>query len=530
MRESDVIRRTDTVETGDGPVRGTFMEGMRQFLGIPYAAPPVGALRWRPPQPPLAWPSPRDVVHFGPVCAQGNISIADFGYFSESEDCLYLNVFTSEAVADGHRRPVMVWIHGGGLIIGGSTGYDPGALVRDGDVILVTLNYRVNLFGFFSHPAINAEQPLRGNFGILDQQFALKWVRTNIAAFGGDPDNVTIFGESAGGMSVWSHIVSPGSAGLFHKAIVFSGSCIPTSHMRSLQECEAMGTDLATAAGCTEQTSDKLRLIPTGDLLNANSVPPWAFSNGNYNFSLMVDGVTIPEPIAGLLGSGRFNRVPLINGTCHDEFFWFQGMIECASGQVLDAENYPRALKESFAHIHVDLIGSNQNETRVAEILKRYPLKAYSSPSAALATAIGDSGLICSGGRRATRIVSKFVENVYAFEFFVPDSPSPWPAASFKYEAAHTLELQYIFPGFCGGGGASQRLTGEQQRLARQMLSYFTSFAAHGVPNGPGSATPSWPVYDADEDNYLVFRTPEPVVVKGFGTTHQCDFWDSITE
>jgi para-nitrobenzyl esterase len=235
-------------------VRGIVRDGMRQFLGIPYAAPPTGELRWRPPVAPGRWQEPFDAVAFGNVCAQDTSCFPGFGYFSDTEDCLYLNVFAPQQCDAGARLPVMVWIPGGGLFIGGSNDYNPSALVIDGPVVFVSFNYRLNVFGFFSHPAINAEGHTAGNYGIMDQQFALHWVRDNIAQFGGDPDNITIFGESAGGASAVCHLASPGSTGLFHKAILQSCSVVATAATPSLESAEHFGTDLAAAAGCSDQT------------------------------------------------------------------------------------------------------------------------------------------------------------------------------------------------------------------------------------------------------------------------------------
>ena len=229
------------VPTTNGPVRGLVLDGMHRFLGIPYAAPPLGELRWRPPAGAPGWRLPRDAYAYGPVCAQNNVCFPGFGFSSASEDCLYLNVHAPADADESTRLPVMVWIPGGGLFMGGSNDYDPSALVRAGPVVFVSLNYRLNVFGFFSHPAINAEDHEIGNYGLMDQQAALRWVRDNIAAFGGDPDNVTICGQSAGGMSVWCHLVSPGSGGLFHKAIVQSGTALPLVHRPTTREVEQTG-------------------------------------------------------------------------------------------------------------------------------------------------------------------------------------------------------------------------------------------------------------------------------------------------
>ena len=521
---------TQIIQTTDGPIRGIAREGMRQYLGIPYAAPPVGGLRWRPPQNHMTWTAPYEAIGFGNVGAQGNTSFPGFGHFSESEDCLYLNVFTPEDAEEGMDCPVMVWIPGGGLFMGSGNSYDPSLLVKNGKVIFVSVNYRLNIFGFFSHPAINAEEHACGNYGIMDQQCALGWVRRNIEKFGGDPANVTIFGESAGGISVWSQVASPGAAELFHKAIVLSGSVAPTTDTPTVESKEHVGQALMTAAGCSNQTADNLRLVPTADLLKANAVPLGTFGSGPFHVGLMMDGKVIPKPMKTLFSSGEFNRVPIMNGTCRDEFYWFQGLAELATGHTVTVEAYADALEMSFKVIPPELLGVSPNVGALAEVLERYPPHKFKSPSSALAAAIGDCGLICNGGRRVTRMIKKYVNEVYAFEFNVPDSPSPWPMASFPYESAHTIELQYLFPGFRGGSGISQELTEVQKRLANQMVHYWTTFSRFGTPNDPVLQAPFWPVYDREQDNYLSLQTPTPVAMTSFGTHHHCDFWDTLAD
>ena len=520
---------TQPVETSEGMVTGIIKNGMQQFLGIPYAAPPVGSLRWRPPQPHMKWYDTFEAVSFGNVGAQNNRSFPGFGYFSESEDCLYLNIFAPEVRRRDKLYPVMVWIPGGGLIMGGSNGYDPSALVKDGEVVFVSMNYRLGVFGFFSHPAINGEGHANGNYGIMDQQFALKWVNKNVANFGGDPENVTIFGESAGGISVWAQMASPGSANLFHKAIIMSGVFETSVGTPSIESREGVGQALASATGCIDQTGEHLRLISTADLLAADAQPPTTFGIGRFQAGLMVDGRIIPEALIKLFASGQFNRVPIINGTCHDEFNWFQGMIELATGQKVTAEGYPQAIEKSLKMaVPGNPFGSSPPATAVSKIITRYPLTKYKSPSRALAAVIGDCAIISNVGRRVNRMIKQFIENVYTFEFEVPDSPSPWPTASFPYESAHTIELQYIFPGFRGGSGVSYELNQEQKWLSSKMVYYWTTFAHLSTPNAVKPQASIWQVYEAKSDNYLSLRTPEPIMITSFNEDHHCDFWDSL--
>ncbi len=305
--------------TESGLVIGSTAGGVSQFLGIPYAAPPVGALRWRPPKRYGFFPGfALQATQFGSACTQpGGIG---------SENCLFLNVFRSEEEwGEGERRglPVMVWIHGGGLIDGSSTAYNPELLVKKG-VIVVTINYRLGYLGFFAQSAIDAEGHLNGNYGLMDQQFALKWVRKNIAGFGGDPHRVTIFGESAGGQSVYAQLASPLAAGMFRGAIAESGSYAEFqnyfSNVVTLAQGETTGSQsvpsgaaIADSVGCTSQTASCLRAVPASTMIAQEPFPLYPF----------VDGRLLTQTISAAFASGEFNQVPVISGTNHDEYRLF---------------------------------------------------------------------------------------------------------------------------------------------------------------------------------------------------------------
>ena len=255
------------VATAGGAVRGKAVAATDEFLGIPYAAPPVGALRWQPPRPPAPWAGVRDAVSYAPHCPQPS---SPFGRASTSEDCLYLNVF-APAENNARNLPVMVWVHGGSLRTGESDDYNPAGLVRDG-VVVVTINYRIGALGFLADAAL-ASRPdgPSGDYGLMDQQAALRWVQRNIRGFGGDPGDVTLFGESAGGLSTLSQLVSPGARGLFQRAIVESGTYQLTQE--SLATAESAGQAFAAKAGCTSdavpaQTAACLRRLPVSTILS----------------------------------------------------------------------------------------------------------------------------------------------------------------------------------------------------------------------------------------------------------------------
>ena len=522
--------RTDVVETTNGPIRGIIRDDMEQFLGIPYAAPATGELRWRPPITPTAWTAPLEALDFGNICAQNAPCFPGFGYVSSSEDCLYLNVFKPAHHRRARNLPVMLWIHGGGFFMGASNGHDPSTLVRDGNVVFVSINYRLNLLGFFSHPALNDEDHPSGNYGIMDQQCALSWVKYNIERFGGNASNVTIFGQSAGGISVLSHLASPRSTGLFHRAIVQSGGSPVTSTFPTLKSLEQSGVALASAAGCDDQTSENLRAIPITKLMEANALPDGVFGAGQYYCGLIEDGTIIPISMQARFLAGEFNRVPLINGVNRDEYSWFQAMLEFSTGKTVSNTRYPDVLRGALTRgARVSGLKMQIPPSAINEVLQRYLVEAYPTASRAFAAAVGDAGIISTSGRRTTRVIKQFVSDVYAYEFDVPDSPVCWPRVSFPYGSAHTQELQYIFPLYQGASATAQELTEPQKRLAKQIVHFWTTFARHGTPNGETFAAteaPYWPSYETEHDNIMLLRTPSAVAIDGWGERHHSDFWD----
>ena len=475
------------VATTGGLVRGVTADGNDQFLGIPYAAPPVGALRWRPPQPAAPWPGVRDASEFASACAQPPDPLSQP---SVSEDCLYLNVYTPSASPARHR-PVMVWIHGGGLTNGSSDLYDPTELVHDG-VVVVTINYRLGALGFLAHPALaGAPGGPAGNYGLMDQQAALKWVTRNITRFGGDSRNVTIFGESAGGLSVLSHLVSPTARGLFDRAIVQSGAY--ALELPSLAEAEASGQAFAAAAGCADQSAACLRNLPVATLLaNQGSYVP------------NVDGRVLTRSIGPALTAGQFARVPVVNGTTHDEWRLFVAIGEL-QGFPVTAENYV-AMIASTLGVPAEV---------AAAIAAQYPLSAYPSPAVALG-AVGTDAVFACPALTVDDAVSRFVPT-FAYEFNDENAPSLLPPVSFPTGAAHAAELQYLFRLPVGGA-----LSPEQERLADAMRRGWTTFAASGRPSG-------WVRYDTRTQRMMSLVPPRPVVETGFAADHKCAFWDRIT-
>lgn len=496
------------VPTNTGPVRGTETPAMKEYLGIPYATPPVGDLRWQPPRPHARWHGPLDATHYGNHCPQ---PASPFGIKSDTEDCLYLNVFTpNNGPGKGHTKslPVMFWIHGGGLTVGESDDYDPTRLVNQG-VVVVTINYRLGFLGFLAHPALTAESPdhASGDYGLMDQQRALRWVKQNIAKFGGDPGNVTIFGQSAGGLSVHAQLASPLAAGLFSRAIAQSGAYALT--LPSLASAESRGATFAeNNLGCGSQTAACLRALPVDNLLAAQPTTEGSVLPN-------VDGKVLTQSIKPAFESGQFNRVPVIEGSTHDEFSIFYATnIESVFG-VLSPFFYPTVVS-----IFLQTVGQHASS---ADVLSQYPINAYQNSVALAVTAIGTDALFACPGRRAAQSLSQYVPT-RAYEFNDPNVPQVFvPPASFPFHAYHASELLSLFDSPSRGGHAP--FNPDQESLAAAMVSYWTQFGKSGDPNGPG--TPFWPAFTPANDVYQSLVPPTPQSTTGFAADHKCAFWDA---
>jgi len=505
------------VNTAEGPVRGYTKNGVDIFLGIPYAAPPVANLRWRPPQPVRHWTEPLNATHYGKTCPQ----IYELGVFaaptSTSEDCLYLNVFTT---GESHsKKPVIVWIHGGGNFDGESNDYDGSKLATGGSIgsstVVVTLNYRLNMFGFFSHPAINAEGHLWGNYGILDQQSVLSWVQRNIAAFGGDPTRVALGGQSAGAQDTAANVLSPLANGLFNRAIVQSTPGF-TTFVTLAAAAATDGTNFAAAAGCPgtdAATAACLRKLSAARILqlSATSVANTPFVPG-----LIVDGSVIPIPPAQAWATGQFNKMPMMGGAVKDEWTFFSGINEWFSGP-------PQAP-----------ITADQYAAAVGPVVAaEYPVSAYGGdPMLAYDRAFTDQ-FKCT----ELHIVQLWAVQVptYAYDFVYQNSPYYFQKMpGYQPLAAHTIDIQFLFPGWHGGilgvnidqaTGAPRDLNANETNLSDQLVAAWTNFAATGNPNGSGDSP--WPVFTTSSQKYLVEDLSlSTESVSEFRSAYKCDFWD----
>jgi para-nitrobenzyl esterase len=481
------------VHVAQGMLRGNVAIDHRLFAGIPYAAPPVGSLRFEPPAPAIDWAGVRDASEFGPRCIQDPAADPERGR-NTSEDCLSLNVWTPPV--SGERRPVMVWIHGGAFVNGSSGLYDARWLAARGGIVVVTINYRLGTLGFLAHPGLGPVGDV-GNYGMADQQAALRWVHDNIAAFGGDPGQVTIAGESAGGMSVCDHLVAPGSAGLFRAAILMSAPCqaqgdLATAQRRSLDYAADVGCpDPATAAAC-------LRALPVDRLRK----PVWYYNIGSDELSGPISGTKV-LPVAPLdaFAAGQAARVPVLLGTTRDEFTLFVALRYLREGERYTADEYPRLLAETF--------GADADK-----VAAQYPQDRYGGVALAYSATVTDSDFACVADRMAGALSGP----AYVYEFNDRDAPSPEPfwTLPFPIGASHSLELRYLFD-----IGGAPPLNAAQQKLSDAMIDDWSRFVASGSPGWPASdGTPGSPRMSLQSDGSHM--------ADGFEQEHQCPFWAGL--
>jgi para-nitrobenzyl esterase len=459
-----------TVKTEQGKVHGkTINDGkVKAFLGLPYAAPPVGDLRWKPPEPPVKWKGERDAAKFGAHCAQGRVF--DDMIFEDdgpSEDCLFLNVYTPADAKEKSRLPVMFWIHGGGYSGGASS--EPrhnGDFLPTKGVVLVTINYRLGVFGFLATADLAKEaNGAAGNYGLLDMVAALQWVKANIRKFGGDPDNVTIFGESAGSFAVGTLMAAQPARGLFHKAIGESGGAVEPGMLgyEVLEDRQKKDAEWVASLGVT--TPAPLRALPTATILDA------AKSKGMVGFPPDIDGKLLTESVADTYAAGRQAHVPLLAGWNRDE--------ESFLANGMTAEKWKGMAAGLF-------------KERAAEFLTLYP--GDTDEQAVRSSIDYDSdAFIAFGTWKWLEAHRKTGESpVFRYHFELAAPPSKFHPGSFAF---HSDDIEYVFGTLDTRPGAVWRP--EDRKLSEQFMSSWTNFAKTGDPNGPG--LPEWPKYDTDD-------------------------------
>jgi para-nitrobenzyl esterase len=504
--------------TTAGQVQSVERLGMRSYFGIPFAAPPVGNLRWMPPAPVQPWSAPLAKTQSNAPCLQ--TSASSFRLANGTEDCLYLDVHAPATGAG--PLPVMVWIHGGAFNTGGTVTYaDPSPLVGKG-VIVVNIAYRMGAMGFLGHPSLRAADGSVGNYGIMDQQAALRWVQDNIASFGGDKAKVTIFGESAGGFSVMTHLASPLSKGLFSKAIVESGGYAFDSQLTQAlleKQSTTIVDNALTAAGvtCAPVTAACLRGL-SADVVNSQLAA--AFTKENSSPVPSVDGKVLPKSIKATFVAGENNKVPLVNGSNRDEWSLYVASLEIATKRALTAAEYPNYLATSLR--------------LPPAVATAYPLSDYGTntaqqPSLA-ATAVGTDLLFSCPALNLSKRAQSQATPIYMYEFrdrtAIPSiGRNATPPLSFNQGAGHSYELQYLF-------NLRDLETAEHRDLQTAMSRYWTNFARTGSPNEGDPVAVAWPAFTGPT-KVLGLDVASAGGIKELNTfeaDHKCNtVWTSLT-
>ncbi|MET8331833.1 carboxylesterase family protein [Streptomyces sp. NPDC005181] len=488
--------------TRKGDVRGTVTDTVRTFQGIPYDASPTGKRRWAPPAPAKRWHGVRDATEPGAACPQTGL-IPPVGPRSDDEDCLFLNVTTPRA-ASTRPRPVMVYLHGGDHTDGEGAMYGAQRLASQGDVIVVTVNYRLAALGYLAHPDLE-KRGESGNYGFLDQQAALRWVQRNATAFGGDPDDVTLFGQSAGGYSTCAHLVAPSSAGLFDRVILQSAPCTATMGHRDRKDAPAEG--VTTAAEIEREHSlDDWRTASPGQLMNPFGMGP--------QYTPVYGGKLLPRTPQEAFATGQFNKVPVLQGINRYEergrVYGLELAKKAATGDPdaqIDQADYHARLEEEFGKVQASVIAA------------RYPISAYdNSPALALAAALTDGNWAqysVDNGRALSGHVP-----TYTYDF--ADSEVPWYSDAnyqkpdFEVGAAHTIELPYLFE-----LDAYESLTPAQQGLSNAMIRIWTDFARTGEADWKPTTT-------AEPNAQSLTSGPGGIHPVDFAEDHRYGFWKSL--
>lgn len=494
------------VHTDHGPVQGIVKDGYRTFQGIPYAAPPKDALRWHSPVSPQPWSKPRDATKPASACPQRPAEVPNG---SENEDCLYLNVTTPTTTKPARPKPVMVWLHGGGYTVGAGDSYRAERLATGGDVVVVTVNSRLGIFGFFGHPGLADS----GTFGLQDQQAALRWVQHNVAAFGGDPHNVTLAGESSGGYSVCAQLTSPSAAHLFNKAIIQSGPCVASEtrpfapYALPRATVEKHGLQAATDLHCSSIAC--LRGKSVKELLAQEQRQEE--TEPNTGFVAPAFGTPIlPRDPAQAIARGDFHRTPVLMGNNRDEGMGTAAFAVAYGGPITKA-SWPEDLKSFFP-----------DPAKAAQVRQHYPVNDDNG-GPVFGTLLGDWNFACPTVDSKRMLAARVP--VYSYEFSDPDAPNVLglPNPPFPIGPAHTTELGYLFD----IGGRHQNFTPAQEQLADTMIGYWSRFVHTGDPNGGG---PRWDRFrPSDSTPRTLSLAPGSGGIKPVAEAaeHQCEFWSA---
>ncbi|MFC4337431.1 carboxylesterase/lipase family protein [Salininema proteolyticum] len=484
------------VETDKGVVEGVREDGVRTWKGIPYAAPPVGELRWEAPREAAAWDGVLPADEFEGPCAQprGNIP----GIPGDDEDCLYLNVYAPEG-ADGDL-PVMVWFHGGGNTYGAARQYDPTRLAENGAVV-VTVDYRQGVFANLTGPSLDGDRVESGNYGLQDQQAALEWVRANASGFGGDEGNVTVFGESGGGFDVCAHLVSASSEGLFDRAVMQSSPCAAPDWAPGLEESRAWTGEIAASLDCDD--AECLRERSAAELLDAADAV-LDEGVGFIEYQPVVGGPVMPVSTREALEAGRVNDAEVLLGINRDEMQMMPAAEEAATGTPMTEEDYRARLELHFGGD----AGSVEAE---------YPASDFDNPGKAYGAVLTDSDWALPLAETRELLG----ERVPTFTYRLAEDDTPWfaglDAPCWPVDSIHMVDVAFLFD-----SPIFEPRNARHDRLADVMTERWTEFARGGDPDGPGS----WEPYAEDRDAWDLSSDGERGI--DFEDEHLVDFWAGL--
>ncbi|MEV0341784.1 carboxylesterase family protein [Nocardia sp. NPDC050713] len=488
-----------------GAILGTRADGVVKYLGVPFAAATAGENRFAPPRPAVPWTGLRPAVRHSPQCPQTSLLPNGLALQESSEDCLSMDVYAPQH-ASSAKLPVMVWLYGGAFVFGSNAQYDsPARLVRDGQVIVAIPNYRMGPLGFLALPELSEETGgIVGTYGALDQQAALRWIRANADAFGGDPDNVTIFGESAGGMSVCTQIASPLASDLFDRAIIESGSCARSPLSPPSREVAyERSTNYAASLGCGEPETRLhcLRTLPADRLANS---PGAALTSLAVTWAPVRDGVVVNSGPEEALAAGAARGMPMVVGSNADEGATFIALLDYARGTIPTGDDYLSWVREMF--------GDNSSL-----VIDRYPLAGFAAPAKAKEKVITDGFFACPA-LFTTEAARRGGAQVWQYRF----NDAPLGQNPVLPGAFHTAEIPYVFSGLMG---VDVPLPPAADVLSRHVQRSWAQFAHTGDP-----VTAEFSPWPTEPGTTLEMGSDRVATAASFAQDHHCDLWSSIDQ
>jgi para-nitrobenzyl esterase len=513
--QSPSAQRATQVHVADGALQGKVVAGGRQWLGVPYAAPPIGRLRWRPPAPAASWRGLRQATRFGSACLQ---SATQYDVAQGSENCLYLNIYAPGARAGRQRLPVMVWLHGGGFVNGSGNAFNGRFLAATARAIVVTVNYRLGPFGWLALKSL-ARDGSSGDYGLMDQVAALKWVKHNIAAFGGNPGDVLLFGQSAGGESVLAQLASPLAAGLFERAEVESAPTALTLPTMAAAESRNDGA-YAKTLGCTDEATQAacLRAVPAQRALAAAHEDMDLIRDGGLYWTPVVGTPSLPAPWTTLFNAGRFNKVPVMMGNTRNEGRLFVAIYENDLGHPVTAADLIKPGLEVY--------GAN-----AAAVATEYNPIEYPDTFVQASDVTTDGMIACSNDLNRAALLAGGAPAVYSWEFTDPKAFNVEVVGKYHaIEDGHDSNLPFLWQWNPGHAAAHiPPFTAEDRVIAIQMGKYWGNFARTGDPNSTG--LPTWHPWVPGTSTPTEELTPGGAHAMAPGVyyqEHKCSFWNSL--